>query len=43
MNSDATAIIDSLAQHVLCPSRGLFGADGPPDEKYTYIHTYIHT
>jgi hypothetical protein len=32
------AIVDSLAQHVLCSSRRLFGANDPPDEKYTYIH-----
>jgi transcriptional regulator GlxA family with amidase domain len=29
------AIVDSLAQHVLCSIRRLFGAYGPPDEKYT--------
>jgi hypothetical protein len=35
-------IVDSLAQHVLCFIRRLFGAYGPPDEKYTYIHTYFY-
>ena len=29
------AIVDSLAQHVLCSIRRLFGAYGNPDEKYT--------
>jgi hypothetical protein len=35
------AIVDSLAQHVLCFIMRLFGAYGPPDEKYTYIHTFL--
>ncbi|KAI3571583.1 hypothetical protein IWW34DRAFT_244422 [Fusarium oxysporum f. sp. albedinis] len=31
------AIVDSLAQHVLCSIRRLFGAYGPPDGKYTKL------
>jgi hypothetical protein len=34
------AIVDSLAQHVLCSVRRLFGAYGPRTKN---IHTYIHT
>ncbi|KAM5528338.1 hypothetical protein FOXYSP1_19607 [Fusarium oxysporum f. sp. phaseoli] len=32
---EALQMTYSLAQHVLCSLRRLFGADGPPDEKYT--------
>jgi hypothetical protein len=38
MRTDAIAVVDSLAQHVLCPKRGLFEADGPPGRK-SYINT----
>jgi hypothetical protein len=41
--SFAAEIVDGLAQRVLCPNRGLFGTDGPPDEKYTNKQTNKQT
>lgn len=37
---DTTAIVDSLARHVLCSLGRLFGADGLDRN---YIHINIHT
>ena len=38
MRSSVAEIVDRLAQHVLTPNRGLFGANDPTDEKYTNKH-----